>query len=252
MESSTQVPAPPWMDRRPVRRVRKPTASPLSRESIVQAALALVDKDGLEALTVRRLGEQLGVTMMALYWHVRDKAQLLDLVGEAALREIALPDRTGDWVEDMRRLMREARAGLHRHPNAAALAFGRARYGPSGLQMFERILAILADAGFDDAAAGLAYMALYTFLRGNWSSEASAQADPASLVEYREYLASLPAGRFPRAAVIGPQLFRRNPDDFFEYGLDVVLVGLARRLDAATVSAPDAAGPPGPTIGALT
>jgi AcrR family transcriptional regulator len=230
MESAGRIPAPPWMERRPVRRIRRPTASPLSRESIVAEALRLVDEEGLEALTVRRLGERLGVTMMALYWHVRDKAQLLDLVGEAALREVDVPALTGDWVADVRDLLTAAREGLHRHPNAAALAFGRARYGPSGLALFERILSILVGAGFAGDEAGLAYMALYTFLRGNWSSEASARADLASLGEFRDYLASLPMDRFPYSVSIGAGLFRRNPDDFFAFGLDVVLAGLQQRL----------------------
>jgi TetR/AcrR family tetracycline transcriptional repressor len=217
------------MERRPVRRVRKPMTSPLSREVIVAAALALADEEGLDALTVRRLAERLGVTMMALYWHVRDKAQLLDLVGDAILAEIGLPEPTGRWRDDLRSLFHAARDGLRRHPEAAVLGFGRARYGPSGLAMFERMLSILATAGFDPEEAGLAYMALYTFLRGNWSSETAARADSTSLGEFREYLASLPAERFPRTVATGPGLFRRDPDAFFDYGLEVVLDGLAAR-----------------------
>ena len=238
METREGLPAPPWMDRRTVRRVRKPMASPLSREAIVGAALALVDDEGLEALTVRRLADRLGVTMMALYWHVRDKAQLLDLVGEAVLGEIALPPPTGKWNADIRVLFHEARDGLRRHPNAAVLAFGRARYGPSGLAMFEGILGILAGAGFNDGDVGLAYMALYTFLRGNWSSEASARSDGDALAEFRDYLAALPADRFARTIEFGPALSRRNPDDFFEFGLDVLIAGLEARLrDGRSTSA---------------
>lgn len=69
-------------------------------------------------------------------------------------------------------------------------------------------------------------MVLYTFLRGNWSSEASAREDAGSLADFRDYLAALPADRFPRTIATGPNLFRRDPDDFFEYGLEVVLAGL--------------------------
>lgn len=233
MTSAPGLPSPPWLQRRAVRRVRKPAGSPLSREAIVASAVRLVDEDGLEALTVRRLAERLGVTMMALYWHVRDKAQLLDLVGEAILAEIALPDAGGDWETDLRALTRATRDGLRRHPNGAVLAFGRARYGPSGLALFERLLAILDSAGFAPDEAGLAYMALYTFLRGNWSSEAAGQAEAASLADYRDYLAALPADRFPHALATGPGLFRRGTDDFFEYGLEVVLAGLARARTGA-------------------
>jgi AcrR family transcriptional regulator len=230
MESKRAIPQPPWLEQRTVRRSRRPVGSPLSRETIVAAALAVVDEDGLDALTVRRLAERLGVTMMAMYWHVRDKAQLLDLVGEALLAEVALPDRTDDWQADLRALLRAARDALHRHPNAAALAFGRARYGPSGLALFERLLAILADAGFDDEQTGLAYMALYTVLRGNWSSEASARLDGAQLAAFRDYLASLPAERFPRTVAIGPALFRADPNRFFDYAVETLIEGLGRRL----------------------
>lgn len=225
-----EIPEPPWLERRPLRRARRALASPLSRESIVAAALELVDDDGLEALTVRRLAERMGVTMMAMYWHVRDKAQLLDLVGEALLAEIDLPERTEDWQSDLRALLMEARSALRRHPNAASLAFGRARYGPSGLALFERLLAILTDAGFGIEHVGSAYMALYTVLRGNWSSERSAALDGGDLAAYRDYLASLPRDRFPLTVSIGPALFRADPGQFFDYAVDAMIAGLARSV----------------------
>jgi TetR/AcrR family tetracycline transcriptional repressor len=221
------IPQPPWLEPRPVRRARRQAGSPLSRDALVAAALALADEEGLDAVTARRLAERLGVTMMAMYWHVRDKAQLLDLVGEALLAEVELPPRSGDWRADLRALLHAARAALRQHPNAAVLAFGRARYGPSGLALFERLLEILADAGFDDHDAALAYMALYTVLRGNWSSEASARLDGAALAAYRDYLASLPPDRYPRTTAIGPSLFRSDPDLFFDFALDTMIAGLA-------------------------
>jgi TetR/AcrR family tetracycline transcriptional repressor len=223
------LPAPPWLQRRPVRHVRRPVASPLSRDAIVAEALALVDQEGLEALTVRRLADRLGVTTMALYWHVRDKGQLLDLVGEAVLAEVDLPARTDRWEVDLRALLHAARDTMQRHPDAAVLGFGRARYGPSGLAMFEDLLGILVDAGFEEEEAGLAYMALYTLLRGNWSSESSARLDREQFGAYRDYLASLPPDRFPYAAAIGPRLFRTDPQAFFDYSLDTLIAGLQAR-----------------------
>ena len=77
----------------------------------------------------------------------------------------------------------------------------------AGLALFERLPNILGDAGFDDEQAGLAYMALYTFLRGNWWSESSARMDGNDLVAFRDYLASLPVDRFPRTMRIGPARF---------------------------------------------
>jgi TetR/AcrR family tetracycline transcriptional repressor len=178
---------------------------------------------------------------MAMYWHVRDKAQLLDLVGEALLAEVELPDGTDDWRADLRALMHAARSALHRHENAAVLAFGRARYGPSGLAIFERLLQILAGAGFDHEGIGLAYMALYTLLRGNWSSESSARLDSTSLAAYGDYLETLPRERFPMTMTIGPRLFRTDPDRFFDFSIDAMISGLggASRVSSAGGSNPD-------------
>lgn len=73
-------------------------------------------------------------------------------------------------------------------------------------------------------------MAVYTLLRGNWSSEAQGRQDLESLAEFRDYLASLPADRFPNALVVGPGLFRWDPNDFFSFGLEPVIAGLERAL----------------------
>jgi hypothetical protein len=81
-------------------------------------------------------------------------------------------------------------------------------------------------------------MAVYTFLRGNWASEAAGRADAASLTDYRDYLAGLPADRFPHVLAAGPGLFRRNPDDFFATGLEVVIAGLADALPRTAPSKP--------------
>lgn len=231
---------PPTMESRPVRRVRRLSTSPLGRDVIVSAALRLVDEAGLEALTVRRLGDRLGVTMMALYWHVRDKAELLDLVGEAVMADVEIPSPTRRWADDLVATLRAAHRGLGRHPNAAALALGRARYGPSGLLLLERVLEILRSAGFDDNAAGTAYTTLHRFLLGSWSGVGSVQAGAGTPVVDRDYLASLPADAYPRASAIGPLLARRDPDELFERGLDLVVAGLVRwrETGASTGAAP--------------
>jgi len=95
------LPAPPW--RTPVqRRARRGPRPQLDRERIVAAALRIVDAEGVPALSLRRLADDLGVTPMSLYWHVADKAELLELVGQAVLSEIELPARTGGWKEQLR------------------------------------------------------------------------------------------------------------------------------------------------------
>src|SRR5512143_3729893 len=100
-----EIPAPPWAAT-PARRGKRATRPPLDRARIVAEALRIVDDEGVEALSLRRLAEGLGVTPMSIYWHVRDKAELVDLVGQAVLAEIELPPAFGDWREQLTDLHR--------------------------------------------------------------------------------------------------------------------------------------------------
>src|SRR5512140_1176538 len=94
------VPAPPWAAT-PTRRAKRAARPPLDRDQIVTAALGIVDHEGVEALSLRRLAVALRVTPMSIYWHVRDKAELLELVGQAVLAEIEIPPGRGDWREQL-------------------------------------------------------------------------------------------------------------------------------------------------------
>lgn len=226
-----RLPPPPWA--RPGadgRRRRRTDREPLDRARIVTAGLALVDAEGVDALTLRRLAADLGVGTMSIYWHVRDKEELLDLIGEAVLAEIEVPTTGGDWREELRAIHRAMLGAVLRHPNAVELTIGRARYGSAGILLFERLLGTLAAAGLDPVAAFDAYQSLYLFLLGYL---ATARRTPAFREVHRqgqEYLRSLDPADFPAISRVAPVIGRRSAADAFEVGLEVVIAGIETRL----------------------
>jgi TetR/AcrR family tetracycline transcriptional repressor len=224
-----EIPAPPWAAM-PARRAKRAARPPLDRDRIVAAALGIVDGEGVEALSLRRLADALGVTPMSIYWHVRDKAELLELVGTAVLAEIEIPPAHGNWRQQLTDLHRAMLVVLLKHPNALDVLIGRARYGPAGVTMFERLLTILLDAGLSPQAAFDAYMILYEYLLG---FAAVANRTP----EFREmqqqgvlYLLSLPPERFPSIVSVAPTIGRHAPEEQFEIGLAALVEGIAQKL----------------------
>ena len=225
----TQVPDPPWRATTK-RRTRRGPAPQLDQDRIVTAALAIVDADGVDALSLRRLADDLAVTPMSLYWHVADKAELLELVGRAVIAEVTLPPRVGDWRTQLLDVHRAMFDVFLRHPNAAELAAGRARFGPDGLAAFERILEVLLAEGFTPEAAFDAYQSLYLFMLGFL---ATSSRTPAFIEAQREgwmYMATLPEDRFPAIRMVTPVIGRRPRDEQLEIGLAVVIEGIAARL----------------------
>jgi TetR/AcrR family transcriptional regulator, tetracycline repressor protein len=223
------LPAPPW--RTSVhRRARRGAGPQLDRGRIVAAAVRIVDEEGVQALSLRRLADELGVTPMSLYWHVADKAELLELVGHAVLDEIVLPERVGGWKEQLRDVHRAMLASFLRHRNATETVAGRARFGAGGLAAFERILAILLDAGFTPEAAFDAYQSLYLFTLGFMTTSNRSPDFVEAQRQGAEYMASLPVDRFPSIRAVVPVIGRRSLDERFEIGLDVVIDGIEARL----------------------
>ena len=223
------LPVPPWRAGAPAR-TRKGARPALDRERIVTAALAIVDREGVPALSLRRLADDLGVTPMSIYWHVADKAELLELVGHAVLAEAEIPPRAGTWQDQLRDIHRAMIAMFYRHPNAGQLVIGRARYGPGGLALFERILAILLDTGFEPQAAFDAYQSLYLFTLGFMATSTRSAAFVEAQRQGAAYMLTLPEDRFPSVRAVAPVIGRRPPEEQFELALDVVIEGIAARL----------------------
>jgi AcrR family transcriptional regulator len=127
--------------------------APLTRERIIATALELIDQDGLEALSMRRLGTALGVEAMSLYHHVANKDEVLDGVLEQVLLEVELPPDDGPWQDRVRALVRAWRVAALRHPGAFVLVDSRPIRSVRGYAPLESAFRILSDAGLSPATA---------------------------------------------------------------------------------------------------
>jgi len=137
--------------------------SDLSRAAIVERALTVMDSDGPEAVTIRRIAQEFGVTPMALYWHVANKDELLAAMGDALLAGVVPPPATGSWSVQLRGVIESLIANLSQHPAAAGLVFPRVLVTEPGLRITEFTLTLLEDAGFSrEQAVDLARMGLQT------------------------------------------------------------------------------------------
>jgi AcrR family transcriptional regulator len=210
----------------------------LTREAIVDAALALADDGGLGAVTMRRLGSRLGVDPMTIYRHFRSKDDVLEAIVDRALGGVAEPAPTGeDWLTRLREVVRRFRAALLAHPAVAPLAASRVWFGENSLAGIESMLAVLRGAGLGDAEAVRAYQALVCYTIGFVTIEAPMAALPSEQAAERARAAglayeSLPASRFPNTVAMAGQLSRIGASDEFEPGLDLLLQGLARQREA--------------------
>jgi AcrR family transcriptional regulator len=207
-------------------------AGRLSRERIVEAALAVVARDGLDALSMRRLAQELDVWPMSVYRYFRDKDELLDAVVEAAADEVALGAASGSWRDRIRALLGQARAALGEHPAGLRARFTRAMLTPGALRLSDAGLAILADAGFDPDEAARAWRALCGYALGFTAFDDEAPAADAAR-RARAAIAALPEDEYPAltAAADGFAAALTSADEL-DYGLDRMLDGLEARLAA--------------------
>jgi AcrR family transcriptional regulator len=214
--------------------VRRARAS-LTRESIVSAAVELVDERGVDALTMRAVADRLGAGAMSLYRHVSGREELLDLVLARLVAEIPDSPRTGDWRVDAAALARDVRVALLRRPQLTVLLTSRADAG-GGLATLERALAIFRSVGLEPRDAAFANHALGNFVAGAalWEvvglagltgEERRARADAAA-----RGIAEIPADASPAIAWAAPALFSGTADERFEFGLALLLDGIEARL----------------------
>jgi AcrR family transcriptional regulator len=252
MTNDQDIPPPPWQ-RAPERQARR-RREPISRDAIVTAAIGLLDREGLAALSMRRLAEELGTGAASLYWHVGSKDGLLDLVLDEVIGEGKIPDPDPDrWQEQLKQVARDQRAASLRHPWLVRISIGRIPMGPNALRYSERILAILRAGGLPPHLAVQGYLLLIATVNGFTidetgvdeapeSSEAILGRDPEGLQEVanmaRDYIASLPADRFPNMTTLAGEFAFADPGERFELLIDIFVDGLARRADTATRPTP--------------
>jgi TetR/AcrR family tetracycline transcriptional repressor len=224
------TPEPPW--RTPPRRGRSLPRPQLSRELIVSAALQVIESDGGDALTMRRLADEIGVSASALYGYVANKEELVQLVLEQIISEIGVPPRSGDWQDLVKTFAREMLGIFRRHPGVAALTMGRVPFGPSMLAGGEYLLGQLRAAGLPDQVAAFVgdLGSLYVGATA-LEAEVTPLTEPAEFVKQAAgWLRSLPADQYPNTVELADKLVAGNADDRFEWGLDVIVRGLATYL----------------------
>jgi len=198
----------------------------LSRQRVLEAALRVVDREGLDALSMRRLGQELGVEAMSLYRYVSSKAELLDGLHETILEamEPLAPECTG--FAALRAMALGFRAALSEHPRALPIFATRPAVTPASLSHVERALQALEDQGFEGTDALRAFQSLVTYVVGSTLSHYGKllRGDVAS-VSYRD----LPADEFPRLSRVEKALDGYDPDEEFAFGLDALLDGIRAR-----------------------
>jgi AcrR family transcriptional regulator len=212
--------------------------TPLTRERILRAAVALADRDGVGALSMRRLARALGVEAMSLYHHVAGKDALLDGMVDLVFGEIELPAAGTGWKTAMRRRAVSARAALRRHPWAINLMESRRTPGPANLRHHDAVIGCLRQAGFPVALTARAYSLLDAYIYGFAVQEASLPFDtPEETAEVAQaIMAELSAGTYPHLAELASEHVLQPGYDYgdeYEAGLDLILDGLERAAIAA-------------------
>jgi AcrR family transcriptional regulator len=211
---------------------------PLSRERVLQAALTLADQGGLEALSMRKLGQALGVEAMAVYYHFANKDRVLDGIVDLVFGEIELPQAGAKWKAAMRRRALSVRDALLRHRWAIGLMESRTNPGPANLRHHDAVIGCLRAAGFDMARVATAYSLLDSYIYGFALTKMNLPfEDTSDIVELSEsMLAPFQPGEFQNLAdFITEHAMKPGYDyaDEFEIGLDVILDGLERARNTA-------------------
>jgi AcrR family transcriptional regulator len=195
----------------------------LSRELILDRAVVLIEREGPDALSMRRLGRELGVEGMALYHHIAGRDELLQAIGDRLLEPLREVDLTDDWREACRRFATTLRDIARASPATFQLVGLYPFDTPASLQPVERLLAVLIDAGFAPADALGAYRAVASYARGYALAEATGFTVDASLRRGRARLRALPADEFPVLAGMADELAALDADAGFEVGLRALL-----------------------------
>jgi len=210
---------------------------PLTRERVLQAATKLADQGGIEALSMRKLGQELGVEAMAVYYHFANKAEVVDGLVDLVFSEIEPPSAGGDWKAAMRQRAISLRDVLLRHRWAIGLMESRLHPGPASLGHHDAVLGSLRAAGFSIEMAAHAYSLLDSYIYGfaltmlNLPFEDSEEVAEVA----RSMLEPFPAEEYPNMVAIIEHAMQPGYDfgDEFEYGLDLILDGLERAWEEA-------------------
>ena len=205
----------------------------LSRDRVIAAGVALADESGIAALSMRKLGERLGVEAMSLYKHVGNKDDLLDGMVDGVFAELELPSDQPDWKAALRHRAVSVRAALKRHPWAVPMMQSRSSPGPHTLSHLDALIGLLRDAGFSVVLTAHALSVVDAYVYGFAMQERALPFDTeersTELIE--QILAAMPADRWPHLVEFSREHVLKPGYDYskeFQWGLDLVLDGLER------------------------
>ncbi|MET7769885.1 TetR/AcrR family transcriptional regulator C-terminal domain-containing protein [Nocardia sp. NPDC005366] len=215
--------------------------NPVTRATVLKAALEIIDLDGVDALSMRRLAEAVGRDPMVIYRHVANKAAVLDGVAEIVFEQLTVDSSDPDWAAQLRTVARDFRRLALTHPRVVPLLVTRPLATPLGLRPqavvrpLEDILALLTGAGFSGADALHIYRMVFGFLYGHVLNELQEMVErPEETDEVlRLGLHRLPIGEYPLLRGLAPVLAAYDGAAELERGLDVLLTGLAATIPNA-------------------
>jgi AcrR family transcriptional regulator len=210
---------------------------PLSRDRVLEAAIRLADEGGIEAISMRKLGQALGVEAMSLYNHVANKDDILSGIVEIVESGIELPSPGSDWRQALRRTAMSAHDVFEQHPWAASLTLSADGSRPARWRYMNEVLRCLRAAGFSAETTDLAYHALESHIAGFTLWAAQLEVDDAELPDLAaRFLEQFAGDEIPYVVEhVEQHLMERSPDNpgAFAFGLDLILDGLERILPTA-------------------
>ena len=206
---------------------------PLSRGEVIEGAMLLADREGIDQLSMRRLGQELGVEAMSLYRHVANKEEILDGIVDRVVEEIDVPRVDGEWREEMRARAESAHGCRRRTSCAALLLISRVNVGPAMLRFVDATIGCLMNAGFSAATADHAWNAIenhiygYTLQKLNFPFEPEEYAQAAAA-----FLPQIPQATYPHLHTLSEKVIAGEHDGLhdFSFGLEMILDGLAAKL----------------------
>ncbi|MGZ8800561.1 MAG: TetR/AcrR family transcriptional regulator C-terminal domain-containing protein [Aeromicrobium sp.] len=200
---------------------------------MLRTAMVVADQNGVETLTMRKLGRALGVEAMALYRHVANKSEIVDGIVDLVFSEIELPSTEGNWKTSMRLRAKSVRGALTRHPWAIGLMESRAHPGPANLDHHNAVLGSLRSAGFSIEEAAHAYSLMDSYVYGFALQQKQLPfdaSDDAGAVA-QDMLRPFPSGQYANLTEMMTEHVMRpgyDYEDEFELGLDLILDGIER------------------------
>jgi AcrR family transcriptional regulator len=232
------APAPVWRTNARSSRVAR---TPLTQAVIVEAALKVLDRDGLEALSMRRVSDELGTGPASIYWHVHNKDELLQLVYERATADVLLPtpDPTR-WAQQLEELAAQMRSNMKRHRDIARISMGRMPSAPTVARYTEWLFTLMRPVGIPDAIIAklgdlfALYIGAFTFEESiEVSSPTGADLTPDEILGmWGSYFESLSKETFPHLHQVFHLLFANDTETRFAFGVNVLIRGIATYVEA--------------------